>query len=726
MSEKLHFITSSGIKNIVGKDLITDRFVAIFELVKNAYDAKASKVVVSFNIDNSSETKSLQSIVIRDNGIGMNRDDLEKKWLHLAYSEKKEGQSNSGRAFVGSKGIGRFSCDSLGSNLTITTKKTNDPIEHILKVDWKDFEKSLEDRFESIAVDYNYRKVEDEKLGTSYTVLKITNLHHLWDDDAIIKVSDSLQRLKNPFNEDDGFEIYCGADITNFYSSFSQIPSKYLVKSNISEVLRDKSITIETQIHDKIVVDLFDRGNHIFTLEKDNDTILKNVNVFISINYLTTSAKATFTRRMGIQPVNYGNVFIYRNGFRVSPYGDKDFDLFGLNIRKTQGHSRYIGTREIIGYIDISDQFGIFKETSSRNNGFIENAHLDVLKDVYMDYAHKLLERYVLLINWGENSDTATEFSFDSVNTSEAEKYKKSLTSKVNGGFSLKFFSDTVSFEDNNPKKKLEQIAASLPEKERSEVSRVIDKFEDLQRERQEQERSLFNQHQTITALKLQNENILKRRSESEFGEQLSHHFPAMADRLKNAVIELQALELDLPASQSNQYYAALRKIRRTEYELRAFKNLLLNTSIDLRSPQVINWFDLANQFIRDKNGAAIKLNCSFSSPDIVPMWDIAANALEVFIMYENFFRNSVEHQATYLQFYFENNTLIISSDSTPILQENLQSIFEPGFSTKANGTGIGLNQIKTFLNRLQLDIHAESSNNIVKFIIQQRGGSNQ
>ena len=110
--EKLHFKTSAGNKNIVGKDLITDRFVAIFELVKNAYDAKAIKVVVSFDFD----LKNLSwKITIRDNGIGMNRKDLENKWLHLAYSDKKEGRSNDDRAFVGQKGIGRLSCVSFFS-----------------------------------------------------------------------------------------------------------------------------------------------------------------------------------------------------------------------------------------------------------------------------------------------------------------------------------------------------------------------------------------------------------------------------------------------------------------------------------------------------------------------------------------------------------------------------------------------------------------------------------
>ena len=50
-TEKLHFKTSSGIKSIVGKDLITDKFVAIFELVKNSYDAGAKQVTITFDKD---------------------------------------------------------------------------------------------------------------------------------------------------------------------------------------------------------------------------------------------------------------------------------------------------------------------------------------------------------------------------------------------------------------------------------------------------------------------------------------------------------------------------------------------------------------------------------------------------------------------------------------------------------------------------------------------------
>lgn len=717
--EKLHFITSSGIKNIVGKDLITDRFVAIFELVKNAYDARAKKVVVSFDKKNNES-----SITIRDNGIGMNKEDLKNKWLHLAYSDKKEGLANDDRAFVGSKGIGRFSCDSLGSTLTIRTKKANDLIEHSLTVNWQDFDESLEKRFESIDVEYSSKAISADRRTKSYTVLLIRNLHHEWDSGAIKRVSESLRRLKNPFSEVDGFDIYCGANIATDYNNYSEIPDEFLIKSNLAEVLKNKSITIEVRLSDQIKVELFDRGKHIYTTRKKNDTILKAVEVFIAINYLTISAKSTFTRRMGIEPVNYGNVFVYRNDFRVSPYGDTDFDLFGLNMRKGQGYARNIGTREIIGHIDIKDTQGVFRETSSRNNGFIENIYFDALQDLYMEYAHKPLERYVHLIKWGEDKKRNEEVFIDSVDADETERFKKQLTSKINGEMELEFFAGDVSFEDKNPQKQLEKIALSLPEGQQAKVDAVIKQVSSLMKENQNKEQALYSKEQEIASLALQNKNISARRAESSYGEQLSHHFPAMADRLSDGVKELHSLDLNLSSEQHKTFYAALRKIRRTELELRAFKNLLINTDMDLRAPQTLNWYDIAERFVKDKQSSSVKslkINCSSQSEEARNEWKIRSNAIEVMMMFENFYRNAGEHDATFLELFFEQDALVISSDSTPIADSNLEKIFELGFSTKSNGTGIGLNQVKEFLRRSKLFIKAENLNGLVRFCISKK-----
>lgn len=80
MEDTLQFKISSALKDLVGKDLITSDNVAIFELVKNSYDAYANHVVITFSED---------KITIADNGKGMSYSDLINKWLFLGFSAKK-------------------------------------------------------------------------------------------------------------------------------------------------------------------------------------------------------------------------------------------------------------------------------------------------------------------------------------------------------------------------------------------------------------------------------------------------------------------------------------------------------------------------------------------------------------------------------------------------------------------------------------------------------------
>ncbi|MGP3093321.1 ATP-binding protein, partial [Serratia marcescens] len=368
--EKLHFKTSSGIKNILGRDLITDRFVAVFELVKNSYDANATRVDVLF-INDGVENR----IIIKDDGVGMNKDDLINKWLFIAYSEKKEGHENkSDRAFVGSKGIGRLSCDSLGEYLTIKTKKKNSNIVHNLKVNWNDFEESLEKKIEDVNVTYSFENTSE--LESNFTELIISGLRHSWNSESDIqKTKRKLERLKNPFVSDNNFNIYCKRNL-------SEPDGDSIIKNNISEILEGKTISIKATIDDLIVIELYDRGNVIYKISKEND-VFPEAKLSIVVHYLNTSAKNQFKRKMGVEAVNYGNIFVYKNGFRVNPYGEKEEDLFGINVRKSQGYNRNLGTREIIGYISIKDTHNLFKESSSRDNGFIHNFYFNQLQDFY-------------------------------------------------------------------------------------------------------------------------------------------------------------------------------------------------------------------------------------------------------------------------------------------------------------------------------------------------------
>ena len=67
MKDNLQFRVSAELKNILGRDLITSPDIAILELVKNSYDAHATKVEITFDKD---------YLCIADNGKGMTKDDL--------------------------------------------------------------------------------------------------------------------------------------------------------------------------------------------------------------------------------------------------------------------------------------------------------------------------------------------------------------------------------------------------------------------------------------------------------------------------------------------------------------------------------------------------------------------------------------------------------------------------------------------------------------------------
>lgn len=191
MKKEMQFKISSALKDIIGKDLINDDFIAIFELVKNSYDAYATKVKISFNNIYSENPK----IIIEDNGKGMNYNDLENKWLFVAYSAKKDGTENKDlnfrdkiqvqRAFAGAKGIGRFSCDRLGKTLYIeTTKDELNKKTESLYVDWGNFENDLKEEF--ININVIHETLPDIK--KSGTRLEITELRSSWDKRKIFKI----------------------------------------------------------------------------------------------------------------------------------------------------------------------------------------------------------------------------------------------------------------------------------------------------------------------------------------------------------------------------------------------------------------------------------------------------------------------------------------------------------------------------------------------------------
>ena len=444
-SNKLFFSVKAGIKNIVGKDLIADDNIAIFELVKNSYDAYASKVVITFEDD---------KIIIADDGKGMSIDDIEKKWLALAYSAKKNGSEDNEvdskflerrksyrdliqekRKYAGAKGIGRFSCDRLGENLVLSTKKYNANTIEQLKINWKDFEKQDDIDFSKIGVLHSSFQQNESPVifpnnAKSGTILEIINTS-LWNREKILGLKYSLEKLINPFSDDNvnneefEIEIICKRELNkDKEEELDRDRVNGIVRNSILNIIKSKTTKIEVKVnYDKIDTKITDRGTLIYHIIEDNKYNSLIDRLEIDIYYLNRTAKFNFTSKMRVEPVNYGSIFFFKNGFRVQPYGNKGDDSWGLDYRAQQGYNRYLGTRELLGQVSIfTDNINEFREVSNREGGLVDTLGFRYLKDIF-DKTHKRLERYVVGVLWGEGFRKNKYFKLEE----EVEKQRELL-----------------------------------------------------------------------------------------------------------------------------------------------------------------------------------------------------------------------------------------------------------------------------------------------------------
>ncbi|HJW20261.1 MAG TPA: ATP-binding protein, partial [Candidatus Nitrosotalea sp.] len=390
--------------------------MAIFELVKNSYDACSKKVDIVFHkIKKSSKYES--KIYIIDHGKGMSRDDIENKWLFVGFSDKKitldnvkkyeQKSKTKGRIFAaGAKGIGRFSADRLGSKLDMYTKKENESTFHHLHIDWDKFE-NQNDEFQNIKALYSTVGDTPHEIHSKIkngTVLIISELNDGWDKKKLLRLKRHLQRLVNPSTqEEQDFKIHLIADEYVNEDALEKNEHDKVngqIRNIVFEKLGIKTTNIVYSIKDgKAVTELKDKGRTLFKATEINEyKKLDNVNIWIF--YLNVEAKSAFTKNMGTEPKNYGSIFVYKNGFRIHPYGDVGDDWLSLDRRKTQGYKRFLGNRDVIGRVEIYGPQLEFIEASSRDNGFIMNDAVEQLKNAFMD-AHRRLERYVVEgIDW--------------------------------------------------------------------------------------------------------------------------------------------------------------------------------------------------------------------------------------------------------------------------------------------------------------------------------------
>lgn len=389
----------------IGSDLIGDSYAALVELVKNSYDADASFVNIIFEYKKIDNQDSLL-IKITDDGHGMDFDTVVNKWLVPATNDKLKRKTSpeKKRFFQGRKGIGRFAASILGQEMSMTTvdkfgEKTTTVIDwRVFKAD--DFLENVELLVEKIKTDEkSYTDIEivaknendDEKLS-------------VWDKSSIDDLINELRKLISPFKD---FE----SDIFKINLSFINSPF---------DTYNDIAFDIETypiiELYDYRISGTIDESGNADLIYENNVALVSQSEIIKSNYKLENNGKycgkliidfRVFDREPEaienlinkglIDPVSkkfagkqlakkmlndtYG-VNIYKNQFRIRPYGNGGIDWLDLDRDRIQNFTLKISNNQIIGFITIEPEELSNLEEKSARDGLKENEFYFGLKEL--------------------------------------------------------------------------------------------------------------------------------------------------------------------------------------------------------------------------------------------------------------------------------------------------------------------------------------------------------
>jgi signal transduction histidine kinase len=335
--ERLKYIVEdSTIAELLGVQNFTKKESAILELVKNAYDAQAKNVSITF---------SEHSIVIVDDGIGMSENTIHKNWMHVGRSEKgyslSHGENNDGRVLAGSKGIGRFALARLGASVVVYSAKKGE-----LPVKW------TTDWSESIL--YDLTNEENLPIGTR---IEISALRDRWTEKAIKNLIDYLSitckddrmhiKIYPNYGKDVSYIFKTPqlgenfvTQIALFYDA-SEMKLRYTILSDeFSDIAKNycPSLDLQNFSNDVPIVDELSGDAEIDFPDGELQAMLENLGDFSAELYfsLKTATKQDVERfcynYSALQNRYDAGVVLYRNAFSIASF-DGEKDWLGLNQR---------------------------------------------------------------------------------------------------------------------------------------------------------------------------------------------------------------------------------------------------------------------------------------------------------------------------------------------------------------------------------------------------------
>ena len=381
---------------LLGDELIGSARLAVFELVKNAYDADASRVVVRLDLDSEPEPV----ITVSDDGEGMTPEVLRSVWLVPGNDHRRKQRLSEhrtpghGRLPLGEKGVGRFAVHKLGNRISLVTR-ARDADECAVDIDWDEL---IEQRYlDQAPVMIRVRRAETFSGDSTGTRIEVRQLRTDWPRGEVRRLHNQIMSICSPFEGPDGFraalevpgregwtrdlpdvsEILDRAiwkfsfrvdrDGFDWTYAFRQIPGLNLEGRSLGKTgdrLKLPSRSGDDRMEYKVVADetvldgIGPVSGEFHVYDRDREIRQRMPDIRLLENYLDEN----------------GGVRVYRDGIRVYNYGELGDDWLGLDLRRVNVPARRISRNIILGAVHLSlrDSAGLVEKTN--REGFVDNA----------------------------------------------------------------------------------------------------------------------------------------------------------------------------------------------------------------------------------------------------------------------------------------------------------------------------------------------------------------
>ena len=705
----------------IGRDLIQDNYAAVVELVKNAYDADSPDVQLEFMM---SPLHSGYTIVIADHGHGMSREDVVNKWMVPSTQDKIDRRkSPSGRTMQGSKGVGRYAASILGTDLLLETVSVSGEKTTAYFV-WKDFE-SVE-YLEDVEISLETTEVS-ESPGTRLTINGDDEFLAGWDQKRFEKLQFELKKLKSPvstaFGED---EFRINLKITGFpgVEDIDEAIEPYLLFDLYDYRIVGKigangkgKITYSSQKGRNIADEHIDfdinkevpfnfgkstrYGNFeidVRAFDRDNDAIESLIGRGLkeeSGNYVGKNQARQLLDA-------YNGIGVYRNGFRIRPLGDADFDWLKLNARRVQNPSRHLGNNQMIGYVHIeSDYWSDLVEKSARD-GLKENEAFNRLKEVTLAVVRQLERRRFEYRRKTGLSRPAIKvereltrlFSFDELKENIRKQLKRAKIEEATTNQII----ELISREEESKNKLADEIRQAVGV---SQVQATLGKILNVIVHEGRQPLSYFRHR--IPHLRRWHESFQKNKDPEKLEKLLS-----IADGIEENMEFLVKLfgKLDPLVVERRGVRKPLELKKAIQSTLSVFENEMKSHSISTEVKGIDDF------------------KFSVWPQDI---YAIFTNLIDNSLYWMSQKKGAIRHIS--IELLTDGNSLIHIDyrDTGPGIEPNLienEIIFDPQFSTKPNGTGIGLAIASEAAERNHLELKAFESEKGAYFRLQPKIGN--